>query len=88
LTDTLVEQGARLERVITDKRVHIGEKAHLGGTAKPLQLTVVGKNSEVPPGMVIEPGATIGTDLLASDYPNLLVKSGEILETKRQPYEI
>jgi glucose-1-phosphate adenylyltransferase len=88
LTDTVVEAEARLERVLTDKRVQIGAKARLGGKSEPLQLTVVGKNSEVPPAAVVEPGATIGTDLLASDYPALLVKSGEILETKRQPYEI
>jgi len=38
--------------------------------------------------VIIEPGATIGTDVTASDYPGPVVKSGEILETKRQPYEI
>ena len=60
-----------------------------GGIADPdIRLAVVGKNSLVPSGMIIEPGATISTDVIASDYPGQVVKSGEVLETKRQPYEI
>lgn len=90
MTDTVIESGAIVERAVIDKRVNIGEKAHLGGgIANPeIILTVVGKNSLVPPGMVVEPGATISTDVIASDYASPVVKSGEILETKRQPYEI
>jgi glucose-1-phosphate adenylyltransferase len=90
LTDTIIEPGAIVERAILDKRVHVEKNAHVGGgIANPnIQLAVVGKKSVVPAGAIVEPGATIGTDVIASDYSNLLVKSGEILETKRQPYEI
>jgi len=90
LTDTVIESGAIIERAILDKRVHIEENAHVGGgIANPnIQLAVVGKNSIVPAGVVVEPGATIGTDVAASDYSSATVKSGEFLETKRQPYEI
>jgi glucose-1-phosphate adenylyltransferase len=90
LTDTIIESGAIVERAILDKRVHVEKNAHVGGgIANPnIQLAVVGKKSIIPAGAIVEPGGTIGTDVIASDYSNLLVKSGEVLETKRQPYEI
>jgi glucose-1-phosphate adenylyltransferase len=88
LTDTIVGSGGGLERVVTDKRVKVGENARLGSHAANAEITVVGKNSEVPPSSVLEPGVTIGVDVAASDYPGLLVKSGDSLQTKRKPYEI
>ena len=90
LTDTIIESGAIVERAIIDKHAHVEQNARVGGgIANPdIKLAVVGKNSVIPPGMIVEPGATIGTDVVASDYPSLVVKSGELLETKRQPYEI
>jgi glucose-1-phosphate adenylyltransferase len=90
LTDTVVESGAVIERAIIDKHVHVEKDARVGGgIADPnIRLAVVGKNSVIPAGMLVEPGATIGTDVNASDYSSLLVRSGEQVETKRQPYEI
>jgi glucose-1-phosphate adenylyltransferase len=90
MTDTIIESGAVIERAIIDKRVHVEQNARVGGgIANPnIQLAVVGKNSVIPAGMIIEPGATIGTDVIASDFTGPVVKSGETLETKRQPYEI
>jgi len=90
MTDTIIESGAVIERAIIDKRVRVEQNARIGGgIANPdIQLAVVGKNSIIPAGMIIEPGATIGTDVVASDYPGGVVKMGEVVETKRQPYEI
>jgi len=90
MTDSVIESGAVVERAILDKRVHVEQNARVGGgIADPdIQLVVVGKNSNIPPGVIVEPGATIGTDVAASDYSGSVVKSGEVLETKRQPYEI
>jgi glucose-1-phosphate adenylyltransferase len=90
LTDTYIESGAVVERSIIDKRVRVGENARLGGgVADPnVCLTVVGKNSVIPANMLLEPGAEIGTDVIASDYSGQVVKPGNIIETKRQPYEI
>ena len=90
LTDTIIESGAVIERAIVDKRVHIEQNTRIGGgIANPnIQLAVIGKNSTVPAGIIVEPGATIGSDVAASDYSGMVVKSGEFLETKRQPYEI
>lgn len=90
MTDTVIESGAIVERAVIDKRTRIGENARIGGgIANPeIILTAIGKNSLVPAGMVVEPGASIGADVIASDYPGPVVRSGETLETKRQPYEI
>jgi glucose-1-phosphate adenylyltransferase len=90
LTDTVIESGAIIERAIIDKYVHVEQNAHVGGgiSNPDIQLAVVGKNSIIPAGVIVEPGATIGTDVNASDYSVPTVKSGEFLETKRQPYEI
>jgi glucose-1-phosphate adenylyltransferase len=90
MTDTIIEKGAVVERAIIDKRVHVGENARIGGgIADPnILLVVIGKNSSIPAGMLVEPGATIGTDVIASDYPDPRVRSSETIQTKRQPYEI
>jgi glucose-1-phosphate adenylyltransferase len=90
MTDTVIEKGAVIERAIIDKRVRVGENAHIGGgIADPnIRLAVIGKNSEIPAGMIVEPDAAIGTDVIASDYPGPVIKSGETIQTKRQPYEI
>jgi glucose-1-phosphate adenylyltransferase len=88
LTDSTLESGAQLYRTIVDKKVQIGEMARLGASGAGVDLTVVGKSSQVPPGMVVEPGAILATDLIASDYPDRLVKAGVTVQTKRQPYEI
>jgi glucose-1-phosphate adenylyltransferase len=90
MTDTIVESGAVIERAIIDKHVHVEQNARIGGgIADPnINLAVIGKNSVVPAGMVIEPGGAVGTDVTASDYPTGVVKSGDTIENKRQPYEI
>lgn len=90
MTDTIIEKGAVIERAILDKHVIVGENARIGGgVADPnVLIAVIGKNSVVPAGMRVESGATIGTDVIVSDYPDPLVKSDETIQTKRQPYEI
>jgi glucose-1-phosphate adenylyltransferase len=88
LTDTIIGPEAYLARAIVDKLVVINKKARIGVPDEGADLAVVGKNSEVPPGTVIEPGGTVGTDVIASDYLSPVVKSGETLQTRREPYEI
>lgn len=90
LTDTVIEAEARLERCIVDKRVRIGEHARLGDIqADPNEgLTVVGKNSQLPPHIVLEPGAVVGTDVIFSDFDELRVRRGQTIQTRRKPYEI
>jgi glucose-1-phosphate adenylyltransferase len=89
-TDTIVESGAVLERAIIDRRSHIGANVRIGGgiSAKDVKLALVGKNSVVPAGYVIEPGAEIGTDVIESDYTESVVRDGQYIQTRRLPNEI
>ena len=90
LTDCIVESGAVIERAILDKRVRVGQNARIGGGVRQsdILLTLVGKSAILPEGMVVEPGAEIGTDVIPSDFDSLHVTAGKYIQTKRQPYEI
>ena len=90
LTDSIIESDAIVERSIIDKKVHIQSNAKVGGmvtAAEPL-LTMVGKNSIVPEGFTVEPGAVIGTDVTDSDYPAKLVRGDDYILTKRLAHEV
>jgi glucose-1-phosphate adenylyltransferase len=90
LTDCIVESGAVVERAILDKRVHVGPNARIGGGVHnpDIQVAIVGKKTTLPPNIVVEPGAEIGTDMLPEDFENLYVKAGQSIQTNRKPYEI
>ena len=90
LTDCVIESGAVVERAVLDKRVHVGENARIGwGVAdQNINIALVGKNSIVPSGYVIEPGAEVGTDIIESDYDEPIVRTGQYLETRRSANEI
>ncbi|OGN72999.1 MAG: glucose-1-phosphate adenylyltransferase [Chloroflexi bacterium GWB2_49_20] len=87
LTDVIVDPGAVVERAILDKRVQVGEKASVGSLADE-RIVLAGKNSQIPAGAIIQPGATIANDVVVTDYANLTIGSMEIIETKRKPNEI
>lgn len=90
LTDSVIEADAVVERTIIDKRVRIHPHARVGGivdTPEPV-LTMIGKNSEVPKGYVVEPGAVIGTDVIESDYPATVVRGDDYILTKRLAHEV
>jgi glucose-1-phosphate adenylyltransferase len=67
-SDTIVRAGALVERAIVDKYVEVGERARLGGPPSRDQsgafggedLTLVGKEVVVPPGVHVGRGCTIG----------------------------
>jgi glucose-1-phosphate adenylyltransferase len=90
ITDTVIEGGAVVERAILDKRVRVGQNARIGGGVADqiINLALVGKNSYVPQGYVVEPGAEISTDVVANDYSDSTIHAGQIVETKRQANEI
>lgn len=89
-TDTVIETGAIVERAILDKRVRlekdvrIGRLSYEGANAIPM----VGKNSILPAGLVVEPGAVIATDVIASDFIHKVVRSSEFIQTRRLPNEL
>jgi glucose-1-phosphate adenylyltransferase len=90
LTDTLVKAGAVVERCIIDKRCVIGENAHVGSITDNVEpkIVMIGKKSVVPAGCTVEAGAVIGTDVNSSDYPSLIVRSDEYIQTRRLAYEV
>jgi glucose-1-phosphate adenylyltransferase len=90
LTDCVVGRGAVVERAILDKYVHVGENAHIGGGVHQaeIKLAMVGKNSIIPAGMVVEPGAEISTDVLETDFDGQYVKAGQLIRTKHQPHGV
>lgn len=89
-TDSIIESGAVVEGAIIDKKVHIKENARVGKIQSEAEqsIVMVGKNSLVPPGIIIEPGAIIATDVITSDYISDLIRSKDYIQTKRQPYEV
>lgn len=90
LTDAVIESGAVIERAVLDKRVHVEQNARVGwGIAdQNIKIAVVGKNSTVPAGCVVEPGAEILTDVVASDYDENIVRDGQFVQTRRLANEI
>lgn len=89
-TDCVVESGAVIERAVLDKRTVIGANARIGwGVADPeINIALVGKNSTVPEGCVVEPNGQIGTDVALSDYEENYVRAGQFVETRRLPNEL
>lgn len=90
LTDCVVESGAVIERAVLDKHVVVGKNARVGGgiSSSEIKVALVGKNSIVPEGYAVEPGAQVGTDVIQSDYSESVVRDGQYIQTKRLPNEI
>jgi glucose-1-phosphate adenylyltransferase len=90
LTAATIEPGALVERTIIDKQVTVGSNSRVGGTPTggELAVSMVGKNSHIPAGIVVEPGAIIATDVIDTDYTSEIVRAGDYIQTKREPYEV
>jgi hypothetical protein len=80
-----------VERAVLDKRARIGQNARIGwGIAdQNIQIALVGKNSEVPAGYIVEPNGEVSTDVIASDYDgSTVVRAGQSITTRRLANEI
>ncbi len=90
LTDTVISAGAFIDVAIIDKRVHIDQNAHIGsaGDQGEPAITMIGKNSHIPPGMLVEGGAIIGPDVVPSDFISSTVRGNNYIQTRRMPNEI
>jgi glucose-1-phosphate adenylyltransferase len=65
LTDSVVEEGARVDRAILDKLVRIGKRVRVGQRPKAgegLGITTVGKNAQIPDRITVRRGAVIDAD--------------------------
>jgi glucose-1-phosphate adenylyltransferase len=90
LTDAVIEEGAVVHKSIIDKKAVVGRNSKVGeeDSDDNLPVSMVGKKSQIPPGLVLEPGAIVGTDVDHSDFPSSLVKSNEYIQTRRLAYEV
>jgi len=89
LTDAQVGRSARIERAILDKRVLVGDGSIIGDLqASPLSIPMIGKNAVLPPRILIQPGASIGVDVVVSDFSNDIIRSGMYIQTRRLPNEV
>jgi glucose-1-phosphate adenylyltransferase len=89
-TDTVIENGAVVERAVLDKRVIVRHNARIGwGVAdQSIRVALVGKNSTVPAGYVIEPEGEVGTDVVPTDYEDSTVRAGQSIKTRRLANEV
>lgn len=90
LTDCVVESGCVIERAVLDKRVILGQNCRIGGgVADPAKhIAIVGKNSTVPEGVVIDPNGGVGTDVCPDDFDDKHVRAGQFIQTRRLPNEL
>lgn len=89
LTDTQVGLEATIERAILDKRVCVGDGAVIGTMQPPsISIPMIGKNAILPPRIVVQPGATIGVDVVVSDFSNDIIRSGMFIQTRRLANEL
>lgn len=90
LTDCVVESGCVIERAVLDKHVILGPNCHIGGgIATPdKKIAIVGKNSTIPEGCVIEPNGGVGTDVGPGDFDEKFVRAGQFIQTRRLPNEL
>jgi len=89
LTDAQINSGARVTRSVLDKYANIETGAVVGGISEGEMLfSMVGKHSTVPSEAIIQPGGVVGTDVIPSDYPHLTVANGQMIQTRRLPYEL
>jgi len=89
--ETWVGPQAVLDRVILDKRVHVGPRARVGhGTdmtpnrSCPEHLssgiTIVGKETRIPEGATIGRNCRISANLIEEDFPGDAIPSGGVME--------
>jgi len=90
LTDCFVESGAVIERAVLDRQVVAKANSRIGwGVAEAqIKIALVGKNSTVPEGCVVEPNGQIGTDVALSDFEENIVRAGQFVQTRRLPNEL
>jgi glucose-1-phosphate adenylyltransferase len=90
LTDAIIERNAIVEQSVIEKKVVVGEGTRVGSISENIEdrITMVGKSAVVPPGVIIEAGAMIGSDVHFEDYPSQTVQSNDFIQTKRLPYEL
>lgn len=89
LTDVSVGRETRVERAILDKRVVVGDLATIGDlNTETVSIPMIGKNAVLPARIVVQPGASIGVDVIVSDFSSDIIRSGMYIQTRRLPNEV
>ena len=88
--ETWIGPGAVLDRVICDKRVHVGRGAIVGeGAVTPNRvcpehlssgITLLGKEARIPEGITIGRNVRIAPEMVEEEFPSEGVPSGEALD--------
>ena len=84
LTDTYIEAGAVVERSVIDKDCVVGHNARVGKIvegAGDLGIVTIGKNTQLPTGIVIGRGARIGSDLSADEFKTPTIPDNEYIHS-------
>lgn len=87
LTDSVIGERTELDRAILDKRITLGANCVVGKTGQE-KISMIGKNSIVPAGTVVQPGGMIGPDVIETDYTESVIGSNQTLLTRRSSHEI
>lgn len=77
--DVAVGPGARVTRTISDAGVAIGSNCTIG-EARPGALTVIGVNSQIPDGIVIQSGVSVYPHLTRDRFVRNTYQTGEIVK--------
>lgn len=94
LTDTVIAPGATIDRSVVDKHVRVGAGAHIGAdqvascntlTDSADGLTVIGKNTIIPPGVRIGRNCAIAADLGPDDFSEEPVPDGSSVGRVTEP---
>lgn len=89
LTNTQIKSGCTIQRAVLDKKIIVGENSSIGEFQDgELSIAMIGRNSIIPAGTTIHAGGIIGTDVIPEDFPEPVVAGGQIIQTRRLPYEI
>jgi glucose-1-phosphate adenylyltransferase len=89
LTDVSIGREASLQRAILDKRVVVGDYSTIGDVnTETISIPMIGKNAVLPPRIVVQPGASIGVDVIVSDFSSDIIRSGMYIQTRRLPNEV
>jgi glucose-1-phosphate adenylyltransferase len=90
MTDTVIDEMAVIDRAIIDKNVHVGTRAKVG-TGQDMHtpnqedprldtgITLIGKNTVIPPGTTIGRNCVIASDVPAHAFHNHTVRSGQTI---------
>ena len=85
LTDTYIEAGAKVERAVIDKICVIGHNARIGRIdeeADGLGITMIGKASHLPNGLVVGRNVRIGSDLRPEDFDSSEIEDGAYIHSR------